>query len=68
MKLGLSAYEVLRKGEAQAKELGLSADTPAADIIRYIVQYPALLQRPIVEVGDRAVIARPIDKALELVS
>ena len=66
-KLGLSPYEVLRKGEAQAKELGLTENTPPGDIIRSIVQYPALLQRPIVEVGDRAVIARPIDKALEIV-
>jgi len=66
-KLGLSPYEVLRKGEAQVKELGLTENTPPGDIIRSIVENPALLQRPIVEVGDRAVIARPIDKALEIV-
>jgi arsenate reductase len=66
MKMGLSPFEVLRKGEAQAKALGLNADSPPGDIIKYIVQYPALLQRPIVEVGDKAVLARPIDKALAL--
>lgn len=57
----------MRKGEAQAKELGLSNETPPSDIIKYIVQYPALLQRPIVEVGDRAILARPAEKALDLV-
>jgi arsenate reductase (glutaredoxin) len=66
-KMGVTPFEVLRKGEAQAKELGLTAETPPGDIIKYIVEYPALLQRPIVEVGDRAILARPAEKALELV-
>ena len=67
MKMGLSPFEVLRKGEAQAKELGLTSDSSPGDIIKYIVQYPALLQRPIVEVGDKAILARPAEKALEIV-
>lgn len=67
MKMGLSPFEVVRKGEAQAKALGITPDTSPGDIIRYIVEYPALLQRPIVEVGDRAIMARPAEKALELV-
>ena len=67
MKLGLSPFEIVRKGDAQAKELGLTAETPPGDIIRYIVQYPGLLQRPIVEVGDKAILARPAEKALEIV-
>ena len=32
-----------------------------------MVADPNLVQRPIVEVGDKAVLARPIDKALELI-
>ena len=67
MKLGLTPYEILRKGEAQAKDLGLDADTPPGEIIKSIVEYPALLQRPIVEVGDKAILARPAEKALEIV-
>ena len=67
MKLGLSPFEVLRKGEAKAKELGLTSESPPGDIIKYIVQFPQLLQRPIVEIGDRAILARPADKALEFV-
>ncbi len=68
MKMGATPFEVLRKGESQAKELGLTAETPPGDIIKYIVEYPALLQRPIVEVGNRAILARPAEKALELVN
>ena len=67
MKLGLSPFEILRKGEAQAKELGLTAETSPGDIIKAIVAYPALLQRPIVEVGNKAILARPAEKALEIV-
>ena len=68
VKLGLSPFEIVRKGEAKAKELGLTAETAPGDIIKYIVQYPGLLQRPIVEVGDRAIMARPAEKALTIVS
>lgn len=68
IKLGLSPFEVLRKGEPMAKELGLNAETPPGDIIKYIVEHPSLLQRPIVEVGDRAILARPAEKALEIVA
>ncbi len=64
-KLGVSPFEILRKGEA--KEHGLSAETPPGDIIKAIVENPALLQRPIVEVGDKAIMARPAEKALELI-
>ena len=67
IKMGLSPFEVLRKGETQAKELGLTAESPPGDIVKAIVQYPALLQRPIVEIGDKAILARPAEKALELV-
>ena len=66
-KTGLKPFEVLRKGETIFKELGLTKDTPDAEIIKAIVKYPNLLQRPIVEVGEKAVLARPIDKALEFI-
>jgi arsenate reductase len=66
-KTGLKPYEVLRKNEAAYKDLKLSKDTPDDDIIRAIARNPSLLQRPIVEVGDRAVVARPAERALELI-
>lgn len=66
-KAGLKPFEVLRKGEAVYKELNLSKDTPDDEVIRALVENPSLLQRPIVEVGNRAVLARPVEKALELI-
>ncbi|MFZ1700588.1 MAG: ArsC/Spx/MgsR family protein [Pyrinomonadaceae bacterium] len=50
-----------------AASAGITDETPNAEVIAAIVADPNLLQRPIVEVGDRAIIARPIDKALELI-
>ena len=66
-KTGLKPYEVVRQAEPTAKELGLTVETSDADVIRAIVENPSILQRPIVEVGDRAVLARPVEKALELI-
>lgn len=65
-KSGLTAFEVLRKNEPVVKELGITAETPNDEIIKHIAENPSILQRPIVEVGNRAILARPIEKALEL--
>lgn len=66
-KSGLRAFEVLRTKETKFKELGITPETPENEIVRLIVENPSLLQRPIVEVGDRAILARPAEKALELI-
>ena len=67
-KTGLRPFDVLRKGEPIFKELALTADSPDDKIIKALVANPGLLQRPIVEVGNKAVVARPIEKALELIN
>jgi len=58
----------LRKKEPIFKQLDLSPDAPPDEIIKLIVENPGLLQRPIVEVGGKAVLARPIEKAIELIN
>ena len=60
---GISAREALRMREEGAAEL---ADAPEDDIIAAMAARPELLQRPIVVRGDRAVLARPPEKVLEL--
>jgi arsenate reductase len=65
-KAGLSAFDVLRKKEPVYKELNVAGVKDENELIRLIVENPALLQRPIVEVGDRAVLARPVEKVSEI--
>jgi arsenate reductase (glutaredoxin) len=66
-KTGGSAHDVLRKNEPIYNELGLDEREVSDDeLIGLMAKHPHLLQRPIVERGDRAVLARPIERALEL--
>jgi|SRR3954451_8995596 arsenate reductase len=67
-KTGLRPFDILRKGEASVKESGLTAETSDAEVLKAMVRDPSIIQRPIVEVGDQAVLARPIEKALELLN
>ncbi|HMO82418.1 MAG TPA: ArsC/Spx/MgsR family protein [Pyrinomonadaceae bacterium] len=66
-KLKIPAFGLLRTKEKEFKERGFAPDTLESEIIEAIVANPGLLNRPIVVAGDRAIIARPIEKALELV-
>lgn len=66
-KAGLRPFDVLRKRESAFKELALSPETPDGEVIKAIIEHPGLLERPIVEVGSRAVLARPIEKGIELI-
>ncbi len=66
-KASLAPFDVLRTREPLAKELNLTAETAPDEIIRAIVENPSLLQRPIVEIGNRAVLARPVERALDLI-
>lgn len=66
-KANLKPSEVLRKRAKEYKELGFKDKKfTESQILNYLVQYPDLLERPIVEKGAKAVLARPIDKVDEL--
>lgn len=63
----LRPRDVLRTREKEYRELGLDDESvDDAALIAAMVEYPGLLQRPIVVRGDRAVLARPIDHVREL--
>lgn len=64
-KAGARARELLRAREATAVGLDAAALDDDA-LISAMVANPALVQRPIVVRGDRAVLARPVDRVLEL--
>ena len=66
-KAGLKPFDVLRRNEPDYKLAGIDKDSSDKDVIAAMVKYPNILQRPIVEVGNKAVLARPIELALELI-
>lgn len=66
-KANLAPFDVVRKNEAVYRALKVSEIKDADALIKIIVENPGILQRPIVEVGDKAVLARPIEKAIELI-
>jgi arsenate reductase len=57
--------QMMRTGEAVYTELGLADATPD-ELLAAITTHPILLERPIFVVGDRAVVARPPERLLEL--
>lgn len=63
-KSGVSARDAVRAREPEAAEIG--PDETDDEIVARMVRNPVLLQRPWVEVGDRAVLARPVEKVLEI--
>lgn len=67
-KTGMKPFDVLRRNEPDYKLAGIDKDSADKDVIAAMVKYPNIIQRPIVEVGDKAVLARPIEKALEIIS
>ena len=66
-KMNLAPRDILRKNEAVYRELELGKSEFSDDrIISLMVKHPDLIQRPIVECGERAVLGRPVEKVKEL--
>jgi arsenate reductase len=66
-KLGIAARDLLRKGEAEYRELGLADETLGESrLIAAMVAHPRLIERPIVITGARAAIGRPPESVLEI--
>lgn len=65
-KLGIASPRgMMRTSEPVYQELGL-ADADDERLYAAMLAHPILVERPIVIVGERAVIARPADKVREL--
>jgi arsenate reductase (glutaredoxin) len=66
-KAGLTPRDVLRAREPAYRELGLAdPDRTDEELLDALVAHPNLLQRPIVERGERAVLGRPVENVRAL--
>ena len=66
-KMGIKPRELLRTSEAIYRELGLGKKELSDDqLISLMVKHPDLIQRPVVERGDRAVLGRPTENIKSL--
>ena len=67
-KSGLRPRDILRVREPLVAQLGLLAGEGAGEdeLIAAMAEYPRLMQRPIAVRGDRALLARPVERVLEL--
>lgn len=66
-KLGMTARQLLRKGEDEYKALGL--DNPSLDdqaLVAAMCKHPKLIERPLVIHGNRAALGRPPENVLEI--
>ena len=66
-KMGIKASELLRPKEEIFKKLKLGEkEVSDAEAIELMVKHPDLMQRPIVEKGSKAILARPAEKLKEI--
>jgi arsenate reductase len=59
---------LVRTGDPKFKAAGLSKDDVKTrkQVVDVLLAHPEVMERPVVFVGDRAVIARPSERVLEL--
>ena len=67
--LGLEPEQIVRKGETLYRELGLKDRSLSRDEwLQVLSEHPRLIERPIVFYRGRAVVARPPERVLEILS
>lgn len=61
-KMGMKPSELLRRNEKVYIELDIkNKNYSEEEILNLMIQNPDLVQRPILELGDKAVLARPVE-------
>ncbi|MEN8109183.1 MAG: arsenate reductase (glutaredoxin) [Pseudomonadota bacterium] len=65
--LGMEPRELMRKHEKEYSETGLDdPELSRTDLIRAMIAYPRLIERPIVIKDGKAIIGRPPEKILDI--
>jgi len=65
-KLGMEPAELMRTGEDEYKEHIKGKDLSRAEAIALMVQYPRMIERPVVVNGDKAAVGRPPESVLDI--
>ncbi len=65
-KLGLKPIDLVRQKEPLRKEKFAGKKMAPAQLLRAMSKHPVLIERPIVINGDKAVIARPVEHAMDI--
>ena len=66
MKFNLKPTDILRKGEAVYKEKFKNSDFNDDEWIKVMLEYPKLIERPIVIKGNKAILGRPPQNVIDL--
>ncbi|MDX1352255.1 MAG: arsenate reductase (glutaredoxin) [Thiomicrorhabdus sp.] len=68
--MGVKPYAIVRTGETLFKVLGLSKNEQKSDDewLDILVANPKLIERPIVQIGNQAVMGRPPENVLSLIN
>jgi len=64
--LDMDAIDLVRKNESVWKEEYKTLELDEDEVILAMIEHPKLMERPIVMNGDRAVVARPAEKLLDV--
>ena len=64
--LYMDAIDLVRKNESVWKEEYKTLELDEDEVILAMIEHPKLMERPIVMNGDRAVVARPAEKLLDV--
>lgn len=67
MKLNLKPTDIIRKGEAVYKEKFKNSNFNDDEWIKIMIEYPKLIERPIVVKGNKAILGRPPENVLDLI-
>ena len=63
--LNMKASELVRKGEPVFKEKYEGKKLTEVQWLKALIEYPILIERPIIVKGDKAIIGRPPERVLE---
>ena len=65
-KLRKKPHDIIRKGNSVYKSLNIGKDTEDNKVLSLLIEYPELIERPIIVSNEKAVIGRPPENVFEL--